>query len=134
MNWQKALLAGVVAGIALTISDFVMHGLIMAKTYTKYPNVFTQEQANPLFFLLVALCIAIFAAILFAKTRQCWADGFRGGATYGFFLGMVAFFPPFYSSIVIDGWPYHLSWCHGGINLIGAVIGGAVLGVMYRRD
>ncbi len=133
MNWQKALLAGLVAGIALTISDFIMHGLIMGSTYTKYPEVFTQEQANPFHFLLVAVCIGVCAAILFGKTRQCWADGFKGGATYGFFLGLVSFWPSFYSSLVIDGFPYYLSWCQGGINLIGAVIGGAVLGAMYRR-
>ena len=133
MNWQKALVAGVAAGIAASIAEFVLHGMIMSSTYMKYPDVFTQEQANPLYFLLVAVCMSIFAAILFGKTRQSWADGFQGGATYGFFLGMVYFWPRFYDAIVYEGYPYYLSWCQGGINLIVAVISGAVMGALYRR-
>ncbi len=134
MDWKKALLAGLAAGVALSISDFILHGLVMANTYTKYPDVFTQEQGNPLHFVLVAICIGLCAGILFGKTRQSWADHFKGGATFGFFLGLIGFWPGFYSAIVIEGWPYYLSWCHGGINLIGAVIGGGVLGVIYRRE
>ena len=132
MNWQKAILAGLAAGIAMNISEFVFHAVIMAKTYAKYP-VFSQEQANPLYFVLIAVCISIFAAILFAKTRQCWADGFKGGATYGFFLGMVVFWVRFYDSIIYDGYPYYLAWCQGSINLIVTVIAGAVMGVIYKR-
>ena len=133
MNWTKVLIAGIVGGIALNIADFVMHGLIMANTYTKYPEVFTQEQANPLMFALVAICIGIASAILFAKTRTMWAEGWQGGATYGFWLGLIGFFPGFYDSLVIEGFPYYLSWCWGGITLIGFVILGAVMGILYKR-
>ncbi|MDH3525013.1 MAG: hypothetical protein OES32_15640 [Acidobacteriota bacterium] len=132
MNWSKAILAGVVAGIVVNVSDFVMHGLIMGETYTKYPTVFSQEQASPLYFAAISVCIGITAAILFAKTRGSWGAGWQGGATYGFFLGLVAFFPNFYDSLVIADFPYYLSWCWGGITLIGAVIGGAVLGAIYK--
>ena len=133
MNWQKALLAGVVAGVVMSFAEFVLHGQIMANTYAKYP-VFTQEQANPLHFLLVAVCISIFAAILFAKTRRCWADGFQGGATYGLFLGLVFFFVRFYDAMVYEGYPYYLAWCQGGINLIVVVIAGAVMGAVYKTS
>ena len=132
MNWTKAILAGVLAGIAMNVADFVMHGLILGSAYEKY-EVFSQEQANPLLFLAVAVCIAVFAAILFAKTRSVWAEGAKGGATYGFWLGMVSFFSTFYNPLVLEGFPYHLSWCWGGINVIGAVIGGAVLGLVYKK-
>jgi hypothetical protein len=132
MNWSRVLIAGVAAGVALNISDFVMHGLIMRNTYTKY-SVFTQEQANPFLFLVIALCIGIAAAILFAKTRASWAAGAAGGATFGFWLGLVSFFAPFYHSLVFEGFPYYMGWCWGGISLIGAVIGGTVLGLIYKK-
>ncbi len=32
---------------------------------------------------------------------------------------------PFYNTLVLDGFPYFLSWCQGGANLIGAVVLGA---------
>ena len=131
MNWTKALIAGVASGVALWLADFVMHGFIMGATYAKYP-VFTQEAANPLHFLLVSVFITVFAAILFAKTRGSWGAGLKGGATYGFWLGMVSFFTTFYSPLVLEGFPYYLSWCQGGINLIGFVIVGVVLGLVYK--
>lgn len=133
MNWTKVLIAGVVGGIAVSIVDFVLHGMVMGATYREYSDVFTQEEANPVWFFVIAICIAIFAAALFAKTRDCWGDGVKGGATYGFYLGLVFFFQPFYSALVIDGFPYYLSWCHGGISLIGAVVLGAVLALVYKR-
>ena len=133
MNWQKALIAGLVGGIALSIVEFVMHGLIMSSTYAKYPAVYSEEQANPMYFTLVAICISIFVAILFGKTRQSWADGFKGGATYGFFFGMTTFWVRFYDALIYDGFPYYLSWCQGAINLIAMVILGGVLGMMYKR-
>src|SRR3989304_1778353 len=109
MNWTRVLIAGVVAGIATNVADFVMHGMIMANTYMKYPQVFTQTQTNPAWFTLVALCLSLAAAILFAKTRSSWAAGWMGGATYGFFLGLVGFWTSFYHPPTIDGLPYSLA-------------------------
>ena len=133
MNWTKTLGAGVVAGIVFALVNYVLHGVIMADSYAKYSDAFSQEMANPIWFFVVAIAIAVFFAILFAKTRECWAEGAKGGMTYGFWLGMVAFFANFYDPLVIDGFPYHLAWCHGGIGLIGAVVGGAVVGLIIKR-
>ena len=133
MNWTKTILAGAVAGFVVSLVNYLLHGVIMAGTYTRYSDVFSQEQASPVWFVLVSIVIGIFFAILFAKTRQCWAAGATGGAIYGFWLGMVAFFSGFYSPLVIDGFPYYLAWCNGGINLIGSVVGGVVVGLMIKR-
>lgn len=132
MNWTRALIAGVLAGIAINIVDFILHGQILGATYARYPEVFSQESANPLFFLLVAVLIGIAAGILFAKTRGSWKAGWVGGVTFGFWLGLISFFVPFYNPLVLDGFPYYLSWCWGGINLIDGVVGGAVLGAVYK--
>ncbi len=70
MNWTRVLVAGVAAGIATNLADFVMHGVIMANTYKKYTEVFSQTPANPLWFLAVALCLSLSAAVLFGKTRS----------------------------------------------------------------
>lgn len=133
MNWGKILVGGVVAGIALNVTEFVLHGVVMASTYEKY-SVFTQEQASPFYFVLVAVCVAIAAAMLFAKSRDCWAAGAKGGAIFGFFLGLVAFFTFFYNPLVLEGYPYFLAWCQGGITLIAMTVVGAVLGLMIKKS
>ena len=133
MSFGKAIIAGVVGGIVVNLVDFVMHGMIMANTYPKY-EVFAREHANPLHFTFVAICMSIMAAILFAKTRGSWADGLMGGVSFGFWLGMIAFFAPFYNSLIFEGFPYYISWCWGGINLIGYLVLGAVLGLIYTKQ
>lgn len=132
MNWTKIALAGLVGGVLGTISDFVTHGVILENTYRKYPEVFSQTQTNPLLFLLIAVLMAFFSALLFAKTRNCWANGWKGGATFGFYLGLVFFFSQFYSALVIEGFPYFLSWCHGGSTLIAVTIMGLGIGLVQK--
>ena len=126
VNWAKVTIAGVAAGVVVSLVNYLLYGVIMADTYRTYSQVFSQEQASPLYFFGVSIAIAFFFAVLFAKTRNCWAAGAKGGMVYGFWLGMVAYFANFYDPLVLDGFPYYLAWCHGGIGLIGAVVGGAV--------
>ena len=132
MNWSKVLIAGIAGGIAMNVAEFVMHGLILANTYMKYPEVFSQTEANPLYFLAIAVLVAIFATVLFAKTRSSWSAGWSGGVRFGFYLGLFTFFSNFVYALVIDGFPYFLSWCWGGAELIALSVMGAVVGAIYK--
>ena len=132
MNWGRIALAGVAAGIVTTVSDFVLHGVVMAPTYQRLSQVFSQTQANPAWFVLVAVTICVTAALLFARTRGSWAGGWKGGLTFGFFLGLVLFFQGFYDPLVLDGFPYYLSWCQGGIAMIDSLLAGAVIGAVLK--
>lgn len=133
MNWTRIVMGGIVAGIVGWLADFVMHGVILADTYKKYSQVFTQTEANPLYFLAISLAMWTMTAILFAKTRASWAEGWKGGATFGFFLGLAVFFGNFVYPLVIDGFPYYLGWCWGGTALIGGVVAGSALGAVLKR-
>ena len=131
MNWSKAVIAGLVGGVALWFSNFILHGLVMGGTYQKY-EVFRMD-SGPMYFLAISVLMAVFAALLFAKTRGSWAAGLTGGATFGFFLGLFTFFAHFYNPLTIDGFPYYLSWCWGGIGLIALTIMGAAIGLVYKE-
>jgi hypothetical protein len=134
MNWGRVLVGGVVAGVVTTAADFVTHGMIMADTYKKYSEVFSQTPANPAYFAAISVVVGIFVAILFGKSRASWAAGWKGGLAFGFWFGMAMFFMNFYYPLVIGGFPYYLGWCWGGIGLIDGLVGGAVLGAIVRRD
>ncbi len=133
MNWSKVIIAGIAGGIVMTIADFIMHVFILGNTYTRYPEVFRQDDAGVHYFLFVGILVSITAAMLFDKTRSVWADGVKGGVTFGFFLGIIFFFSRFYQSLTIEGFPYFLNWCTGGTVLIASVILGAVLGLMIKK-
>jgi len=134
MNWTKIGIGAVAGGIVIWLMDFVAHGMMLANTYTRMEIFQVAEPANPLMFLLVSTCIAAAAAILFARTRNSWGAGAAGGATYGFFIGLVGIFPFFYHPMVLNGWPYYLSWCWSGITMIDSVVLGAILGAIYPRS
>ena len=132
MNWMKVFITGIVGGIVIWLYNFLMHGLIMAKSYTKY-EIF-REDGSMIFFLLAMVFIAIAGALLFAKTRNSWADGIKGGITFGFFVGLIIFFSQFMNVLIFKGFPYHLSWCWGGIELIGWLVFGAVAGLLIKKE
>ena len=134
MSWSKAVLGGILGGIAMMMVDFVTHGVILADTYRRYPEVFEQEGGGPLWFTLICILIGIALGILFAKTRRSFARGIAGGLAFGFLAGLVQFFTNFFDALVYEGFPYYLSWCHGAIDLVAFTVAGAVLGLVLKGD
>lgn len=134
MSWMRVMLGGLLAGIVVNIVDFVLHGMVLGRTYQRYTEAFRQTPANPVHFAVVAVAIGLATALLFARSRGSWPAGWRGGAVFGFYLGLAGFFVSFYNPLVIDGFPYYLAWCWGGIHLIDGVVGGAVLGAVVPAD
>lgn len=132
MNWTRVGIAGIAAGLVTWISDGLQHGVVMAETYKGLSQVFTQTQASPAWFLLIAVTLCLMSALLFARTRGSWAPGWKGGLTFGFFLGLVVFFQRFYDPLVVDGYPYYLAWCQGGISMIDSLLAGAVMGSIVK--
>ena len=132
MNWTRTMIAAAVGGVAMWLASFMLHGLIMGNTYMKYPEVFSQEPANPLMFLLIEVLVAFPAAVIFAKTRGSWSPGVVGGLVFGVWLGLVGGFAQHFNPLVMEGFPNYLSWCWFGINIIVSLVLGAVLGAMIK--
>jgi hypothetical protein len=133
MNWTKIFIGGCLGGVAVWLYSFLMHGVILAGTYTDHP-AFQQAESNPFTFLLVSVAIGIAGTALFARSRASWAPGIKGGATFGFFVGLVALFLPFYLPLVINAFPYYLGWCWGTIDLIGWMIYGVVASLIVKAE
>ena len=116
----------------MNIVSFVLHGFVMADTYRRYDQVFEQEAANPLFFVLTSLALGLVVAIVFSKTRAAWSAGIKGGLTFGALAGLLPGFTNFYWPMVIAGFPYFLAWCWLGIDVIVFAVGGAVLALIIK--
>lgn len=109
-----------------------MHGMLMANTYRRYtPEVF-REDDNMMWFIVIPLLLGIAGALAFAKSRAAWGAGPKGGAVFGFWIGLIAFVANFYTPLIYAGYPYFLTWCTGGIMLIGWMLTGAVFGALYK--
>jgi len=123
MKLNKVLLTGIVGGAVVWVYYFLTHGLILADMYMKH-SVFITESANPIWFVFNTVLVALAGALLFAKTRGSWAEGIKGGLTFGFFVGLVLFFYQFFNSFLLE-------W--GGIELIGWLVFGLVAGILYKK-
>ena len=134
MNWGRAVVAGLIAGIAQNIVNFVLHGLILGGMYVDQA-AFVQEEdpANFVWFTVIAVVIGVVAALFFSSSRQSWADGAKGGLHFGILLGAVVGFQQFYLTLVIDDFPYHVAWIWLGVEIISFGVGGMVLGAMVKR-
>lgn len=132
MNFARIAMAGAAAGVATWLVDFVQHGVIMAPTYMKLTEVYTQTETNPAWFLLVSVSICLMAAVLFARTRGSWAAGWKGGLSFGFFLGLVIFLQRFYDPLTVNGYPYYLAWCEGGMSMIDSLVAGVAIGAVIK--
>ena len=132
MNWTRVALAGVVSGVVANVCSFIIHGILLADTYVGRPDIFEQTQASPFYFLGLAIGSALVVTVIYAKTMGAWGGGWKGGAKLGFWVGLVGFFPNFYYSLVIADFPYYLSWCWGSSSIIVSIIGGAVIGALYK--
>jgi hypothetical protein len=128
---SKALIAGVVGGVVNAVYGFVMHALIMGNTYRKY-TVFSEDQSKMAWYIIIPILLGVVGGLFFAKTRSAWAAGPKGGAMFGFWVGLVAFVANFFMPLMIVGYPYYLTWCTGAINLIGWMVVGATIGAMYK--
>jgi hypothetical protein len=133
MNWTKVFLAALLGGIANNLVNFALHGFALAATYERYSDVFSQEQANPLFFLLIAIVSGVLMAILFAKTRSSWAPGARGGLIFGLLVGALVSTLHFFHPLVIEGFPYYLAWCWIGIDVIAFAVEGVVMSFLIKE-
>ena len=134
MNWGRAVVAGLVAGIVQNVVNFVLHGLILGGTY-EGQAAFVQEEnpANFAWFTVIALVIGVVAALFFASSRQSWQAGARGGLHFGVLLGVVVGFQHFYLTLVISDFPYHVAWMWLAVEIISFGVGGMVLGAMVKR-
>lgn len=133
MNWTRIVVAALVGGLVNNVINFLAHGLALGNTYREYAGVFSQEQANPLWFLLIAVVAGFFLAILFSKTRAAWGSGVRGGMIFGALVGTIAGLLHFFQPLVIDGFPYYLAWCWLSIEIIAFAVEGAVLALILKH-
>ena len=134
MNLNKALIAGAVGGFALSIVEFIGHGVLMADNYVNMPALFSQESGNELMLFLRSIIMGCVCGILFAKTRMSWGDGMMGGLQFGLLVGGVFFLDTFYHSMVFNGFPYWMNWAWGGINLVAWSVFGVVASALYKVE
>ena len=73
-------------------------------------------------------------AWVYLKVAGSFASGVSGGATMGFYAGVLVNFPSaIFLSVVLQNFPYALSWLWVVAGIVFYVIAGAIAGALNRR-
>ena len=133
MPLLRLFLPALIVGVVVNLYDFVVHGLLLTgPLYSKLPLM---RQAMSLPRLVLTDFVAAFVFVwVFQRVRACFAPGVAGGATFGFYAGVLVNFPTWIAShLLLKGFTYGLAlaWILTGV--VWGVLAGAVAGALMSR-
>jgi hypothetical protein len=133
MNLGKLILAALVVGVVWNGWDFVVHGQILQSQYAGLEALFRKDA--PMQWLVIGDFVAALVFVwVYDRVYGSFGGGWKGGATYGFYAGVLASFPTWiFMNLLIVGFPYSLAWIWTIVGILAGVIGGAVAGMVYKK-
>lgn len=133
MDLKKFIVAVIGVFVAMLAYDFAVHELILAKPlYQHHQSILRQD--TPVQWMMVGeLISSVILVWVYARVRGSFSGGWKGGATFGLYVGILANFPTWiFNHLLIAGFPYSISWAWtiAGIGL--GIVAGAVAGLLYN--
>ncbi len=134
MNVKKYLIASLVVGVAWNVYDFLAHGMVLQNMYYSKLTTLMRQDA-PMHWFIIGDFVAAFVFVwVYDRVYSSFAAGPKGGATFGLYAGVWAFFPALlFNHLIITNYPYGLAWASIIVGVIAAIIGGAVAGALYKK-
>jgi hypothetical protein len=131
MDFKKFLAIGLAVGIAANIVDFLVHGQLLADFYTHPPF---RQGINPGWMILSDFVAAFVFAWFYLAVAGSFAPGVPGGATMGFYTGVLLIFPAaILMHLMFEGIPYYLAWIWIFYTVAWYVCAGVIAGAINRR-
>ncbi|MDZ7289372.1 MAG: hypothetical protein ONB44_11290 [candidate division KSB1 bacterium] len=141
MGFKKALITGIVAGLAMGLALFLVGAIAARVTYGPQfapEGKFEPQQLNPFYFFWTKIAIGVFFGLLMTLLYEALPLSRRiasvaGGLKYAFWLWLVVYLwglshPLVYEKVMLR---HQLFWT---IYTLGGFLGyGAMLGWMYKR-
>ena len=131
MNVRKWIIIGIVVAIVAAVYDVIVHGSLLASYYTQAP--FRQDAS--LAWMLVSNVVAgLVFAWVYLKVAGSFPSGVSGGVTMGFYAGVLVNFPSaIFLNLVLQNFPYALSWLWVVSGIVFYVTAGAIAGAWNKK-
>src|SRR5688572_21312095 len=138
VNTSRVLLGGLVAGLVINVSEFVLNGLVLANDWTAAmtalgkPGEMTPAQIAG--FNVWGFCIGIVAVWLYAAMRPRFGAGPRTAISAGLVTWFLGYFLAGWAPIITGLFPTRImliSMAWGGVEVLLATLAGAKL---YREE
>ncbi len=133
MQYGRILKTALAVGIAVNVFDFLVNGMLLMSWMENLP-IMRQDASIPL--LIVGDFIASLVLVLvYAKVRGSFGEGPKAGASFGFYIGVVANFPTWiFAYLLFNGMTYQAAWVMTIVGIVWTMVAGAVAGWVYGSD
>ncbi len=134
MKSAKFWLAVLVAGIVANILDMIVQAHVLTGMfYSKMTDVLKPDTAIGWFIFGDFVAILVLAWV-YDKAWPAFGGGLKGGATAGFYLGVLASFPSYhFTFLMFKSYPYSLAWANTIYGIVWYVIAGAIVAAVMSK-
>jgi hypothetical protein len=113
------------------VIDFVVQGNLLAAYYSQPPF---RQDTNMAWMIVGDFVAALVFAWFYLAVAGSFAPGVSGGATMGFYTGVLVNFPSaIFMYLMFQGFPYFLSWIWIVYGVFWYVCAGAIAGAINKR-
>ena len=131
MNLRKWLTIALVLGVVANAIDFVVQGNLLAGYYAAPPF---RQDANIVWLVAGDFVSALVFTWVYLTFAPAAGPGAAGGAKLGLYAGVLVNFPTnIFLHLLIQGFPYALSWIWTVYGIAWYVVLGAIAGAMNKR-
>ena len=132
MNLTALVKLGVATGVVMNVLDVIVQGYLLAGMYAAAPAFRNTNDVIP--YLILGDFVAAFVFCwAYLKLGAATGRGAAGGATFGFYAGVLIGFPTWiFVHLLVNGIPYGMMWMMTIWNVIAYVIIGAVAGALHK--
>ena len=134
MKSRRFWLAVLASGVAMNVVDYIFQAMIMTDMYySKHADVF-DATTNPLWFVLADFIAVLVLAWVYDKVAASFRSGWRGGAIYGFYAGVLVNFPTWIIlHLYLKGFSYKYAWFSTFYGIVWTIIAAAIIGTLYKK-
>lgn len=123
------LVAGVAVGALYLVWDMFLMEPLLGSMMTGIPGLVAEP---PVLWMVVGeLMAGLVLAAVYARVRSIFGTGFKGGAIYGTYAGVLVSFPMWLMMTVFVGWPYATMWAFTVVGIVITAVAGGVIGQVY---
>ncbi len=129
---KKILLGFIAVFIAMSVMDFIIHGVILESAYKATANLWRPDMQSKMWiYSVIALIGSFFFSFIFSKGYE--GKGIVEGARYGLYIGIWMSVGMAYGTYGMIAIPYSMAiqWFLYGI--IEYVIAGIILSLIYGK-
>lgn len=123
------------SGVVMNIVDFILQGMILTPMYySKHADVFVQT-TNPLWFVIMDFLTVFVLAWVYDKVAGSFNPGWKGGAMYGLYAGILMNFPTWiFFHLFIKGFSYKFAWFDTVYGIVWTVIAATIVASIYKKE